>query len=58
MNHGPGVGGPVDPDSDVGSTYPCGACQENVTWSRKAVFCETCCVWFHVNCQDIGSASF
>ena len=53
-----GLAVPVDPDSDVGSTYPCGACQENVTWSRKAVFCETCCVWFHVDCQDIGSASF
>ena len=40
------------------STYPCGACEENVTWSRNAVLCEMCCVWFHVDCQAIGSASF
>ena len=58
MNPGPGVGGPVEPDSDVGSIYPCGAFEENVIWSRNAVLCETCCVRFHVDCQDVGSASF
>ena len=26
MNPGPGVGSPVEPDSEVGSIYPCGAC--------------------------------
>ena len=36
VNPGPGDGDPVEPDSDVGSTYPCGACEENVTWSRNA----------------------
>ena len=45
-------------NSDVGSIYPCGACEQKVTWSRNAVFCETCCVWFHVDCQDIGNSSF
>ena len=27
----------VEPDSEVGSIYPCGACGSNVTWSRNAV---------------------
>lgn len=58
VNPDPGVSGPADPDSSVGSTYPCGTCDENVTWSRNAVFCETCCIWSHVYCQDIGSTSF
>ena len=22
------------------------------------MFCETCCIWFHVYCQDIGNSSF
>ena len=39
-------------------TYPCGAFEENITWSRNAVLCETGCVWFHIDCQDVGSASF
>ena len=39
-------------DAEVGSIYPCGACGSNVTWSRNAVFCETCGIWFHVVCQD------
>ena len=58
VNPGPIVSGPVEPGSEVGSIYPCGACESNVTWSRNAVFCEACCIWFHVDCQDIGSSSF
>ena len=41
INHGPGIMARVEPDSEVGSIYPCGACENNVTWSRNAVFCET-----------------
>ena len=34
------------------SVYPCGVCEANVTWSRNAVYCETCGIWFHIDCQD------
>ena len=46
------------PDSEVGSLFLCGVCESNVTWSKNAVYCETCCVWFHVDSQDIGRSSF
>ena len=53
-----GSNGPVEGDSEVGSIYPCAAIESNITWSRIAVQSETCCIWFPVDCQDIGISSF
>ena len=34
----------LEGDSEVGSIYPCGAFESNVTWSRIVVYSETCCI--------------
>ena len=37
--------------------YPCGTCDESVTWNQRAVACETCGQWFHLGCQDLELSS-
>ncbi|CAC5372115.1 unnamed protein product [Mytilus coruscus] len=29
-----------------------------VTWDHRAVRCDTCDQWFHINCQDIHSGTY
>ncbi|CAC5393845.1 unnamed protein product [Mytilus coruscus] len=31
--------------------YPCGTCDQPVTWDHRAVRCDTCDQWFHINSQ-------
>ncbi|CAC5409269.1 unnamed protein product [Mytilus coruscus] len=38
--------------------YPCGTCDQPVTWDHRAVRCDTCDQWFHINCQDIHSGTY
>ena len=38
---------------DENTRYPCGTCDESVTWSQRGVVCETCGQWFHLGCQDL-----
>ncbi|CAC5424734.1 unnamed protein product [Mytilus coruscus] len=44
--------GPTHNDSTI---YPCGTCDQPVTWDDRAIRCDTCDQWFHINCQDIHS---
>ncbi|CAC5384628.1 unnamed protein product [Mytilus coruscus] len=38
--------------------YPCGTCDQPVTWDHRAVRCDTFDQWFHINCQDIHSGTY
>ena len=40
------------------TTYPCGTCDQPVTWDHRAVVCDTCDQWYHINCQDIHSGTY
>ena len=38
--------------------YPCGFCELRVDWSRDAVCCDNCSMWFHCSCIDIGKSEY
>ena len=40
------------------SFYPCGYCQEPVTWSTPGVCCGSCNVWFHAPCVDLSQSAY
>ena len=46
-------------DSSEASTYyPCGTCHRHVTWEDRAVCCEDCYCWYHIDCHNIHSDTY
>ena len=43
------------PDASV---YPCGFCDQPVTWNCKGIACDGCNVWFHLSCADMASCDY
>jgi len=41
-----------------GDKYPCGYCGSNVTWSRPAVACGECSVWYHKSCYSMSDSKY
>ena len=49
-NPGPGQAGPP--------TYPCGTCQRPVKNRDKAIICDECNLWHHINCVVISPSTY
>lgn len=39
------------------SHAPCGVCDLTVGWENRALACETCGLWYHASCVDIGAST-
>ena len=50
--------GPASPGNQNSSIFPCGYCDLPVTWDQCEICCDTCDLWFHKNCVDMGSHTF
>ena len=45
--------GPSADLPDQSTIYPCGTCDQPVTWEYRAVVCDNCNQWYHIHCQDV-----
>ena len=43
---------------NLSSIFPCGYCEDPVTWEQRGICCDSCDVWFHKDCVDMGSFTF
>ena len=50
--------GPSSPGNQNSSIFPCGYCDLPVTWDQCGICCDTCDLWSHKNCVDMGSHTF
>ncbi|CAC5418759.1 unnamed protein product [Mytilus coruscus] len=52
MNPGP------ECSNTSGTVYPCGTCDQPVTWQERGIVCDTCNQWYHVSCQSMQTKSY
>ena len=43
---------------NLSSISPCGYCEDPVTWEQRGICCDSCDMWFHEDCVDMGSFTF
>ena len=54
LNPGPPMSGSLN----LSSIFPCGYCEDPVTWEQRGICCDSCDMWFHKDCVDMGSFTF
>ena len=48
----------LNPGPQVNSVYPCGVCEDPVTWNCRGVACDNCSVWYHGSCMELCTNDF
>ena len=43
---------------NLSSIFPCSYCEDPVTWEQRGICCDSCDMWFHKDCVDMGSFTF
>ena len=54
LNPGPLMSGSLN----LSSIFPCGYCKDPVFWEQRGICCDSCDMWFHKDCVDMGSFTF
>ena len=52
------LSGDVHQNPGPNNVHNCGICELPVTWTHKVMTCDSCDMWFHHTCVDIGSSEF
>ena len=60
LNPGPSNNVESNPGPSIvnSSIKLCGRCKHPVTWNSKAICCDTCTTWFHINCHHINDSTY
>ncbi len=40
------------------TNFPCGICHKNIHANQKAIFCNNCSFYVHINCNDISTSEY
>ena len=40
------------------SHFPCGVCNADVGWEDQEICCDTCKIWYHIDCQGMSSTMY
>ena len=40
------------------TSYPCGVCKNQVGWEERAIVCDSCNTWFHIDCQGMNPSMY
>ena len=43
---------------NLSSIFPCGYCEDLATLEQRGICCDSCDMWFHKDCVDMGSFTF
>ena len=49
---------PGPPSLSSSSHFPCGVCEASVGWTDRGIVCDTCNVWYHIDCQGMSSTMY
>ena len=45
-------------ESRSDSHFPCGLCDVSVGWEDRGICCDTCNVWYHIDCQGMSPTMY
>ena len=48
----------INPGPGTKSVYPCGVCEDPVTWNCRGVACDNCNIWYHGSCMELCTKDF
>jgi hypothetical protein len=40
------------------TVYPCGTCDQPVTWQERGIVSDTCNQWYHISCESMQTKSY
>jgi hypothetical protein len=48
----------LNPGPKTANVFPCGMCENPVTWSNDAVCCDNCSIWHHKSCIELCTMDY
>ena len=52
------ISGDIETNPGPRTIYPCGICEQEVTWQCRGICCDSCDIWFHNTCCNVNSFEY